>query len=93
MNENDLEIEKLKIKIQNLECEKKIGQIREGYEKDRFMCNDKICIGLGIGATMGIPISIISCSFSMEPAIGIIVDIIMCALTGMFIVGLTGGCG
>jgi 2-phosphoglycerate kinase len=86
MNENELEIEKLKMKIQSLENEKKVERmISKEYMTNRVIHGDKICSGLFIGGTMGVPISIISGMLAMKPTIGMMVDIIMIAITSLAI--------
>jgi hypothetical protein len=87
MNENELEIEKLKMKIQDIENEKKVRReiVDAIYGKDRVVHPDKVCCGLFMGATMGIPVSVISYLFRMEPAIGIIINILLIAFTGLMV--------
>jgi hypothetical protein len=86
MNENELEIEKLKMKIQNLENEKKVDRIiGERYQTNRAIHSDKICLGLFIGACEGVPISVVCNSFSTGPTIGTIFVILLTAFTGLII--------
>jgi F0F1-type ATP synthase assembly protein I len=86
MNENESEIEKIKIRIQNLEDQKKEEQkANKTNQKNQIKRRDNITTGMFIGGCAGVPIFLISNFLEVTP-VGIIISILMTAFIGLIII-------